>query len=146
MRALIQLWTNIHKSRNKSVFCSDQLFVACWMEHSKMSEWATEPNAGNKADVSQDCQCQICHRNHIAKRQGELTHEIVHNTSIIAICRRIDCENVAASVKPLFLHWSLELGRWTTLCSSGVKWVLVRKCFTVTHVGLILQKILHFYV
>lgn len=61
----------------------------------------SEPNTGNKADVSQDCQCQICHRNRIAKRRGELTHEIVHNASIIAICHSIDCDNVASYIDQL---------------------------------------------
>lgn len=86
------------KSLNKSIFSPDQFSVDDWEEHPNMSEWVNEPNASNKADVSKDHQCQICHRNHIAKRQWELTHEIVHNLSIIAICHSIDFDNVASYI------------------------------------------------
>lgn len=87
-----------------------------------MSERANEPNTGNKTDVSQECQCQICHRNHIAKRQGEFTHEIVHNASIIAIFHGIDCAIVPASIKPVFY---IDQGSWigepcsVPLCGSN---------------------------
>lgn len=68
-----------------------------------MSESAAGQGTGNKADVSHDCWCQVFHRNHIAQRQGELTHEIVHNVSKTAICHSTDCENMAAFMKPSFI-------------------------------------------
>lgn len=40
----------------------------------------------------------------IAKKKGELTHEIVHNASMIAICHSIDCDNVAVIYKPCALY------------------------------------------
>lgn len=94
----IQLHAGSLRSLNKSIFSPDQFSVDDWVEHPNMSEWVNEPNASNKADVSKDHQCQICHRNHIAKRQWELTHEIVHNLSIIAICHSIDFDNVASYI------------------------------------------------
>lgn len=139
LHACTQLYTGSHKSLNKSIFSPDQFSVVDWMEHPNMSEWLSEPNTGNKADVSQDCQCQICHRNRIAKRRGELTHEIVHNASIIAICHSIDCDNVAVIYKAGILYWSAVLGRWAMLRSSEVMWILGRRCATVTHMGLKLQ-------
>lgn len=137
--AYTQLYTGSRKSLNRSFFSPIQFYVADWMEHPNMSECAREPNTGNKSDVSQDCQCQICHRNHIAKRRGELTHEIVHNASIITVCHSIDCDNVAVIYKACILYWSAVLGRWAMLCSSEVIWVLARHCAAVTHVGLMLQ-------
>lgn len=119
------LQTDSHKSLNKSIFSSDQFSVVDWMEHPNMSDWVSEPNTGNKADVSQDRQCQICHRNHIAKRRGELTHEIVHNASIIAICHSIDCDNVAVIYKACTLYWSAVLKRWAMLYSGEMMWFLL---------------------
>lgn len=52
----------------------------------------------NKAEVSAECQCQIRHGNHIAMRQGELTREIVSNSSIIEVCHSIDNDNVASCI------------------------------------------------
>lgn len=58
------------KSLNKSISSLDWFFsVAARMEHPNMSEWMSEPNASNKADVSQGCQCQICHRQRVARRR-----------------------------------------------------------------------------
>lgn len=98
--------THIQKSLNESIFSPEHFYVVEWIKHPNMSEWVNEPNTGNTADVSQDCQCQICHRNRIAKRRGELTHEIVHNASIIAICHSIDCDNMAVIYKACILYWS----------------------------------------
>lgn len=86
-----------------------------------MSESTAEPTIGNKADVSHDCHCQICHRHHIAKRQGELTHEIVRSTSKIAIWHGIDWENVAAFMKPSFLidHYCWEGEPYVALIRGG---------------------------
>lgn len=114
MHAYTQLYTGSLKSLNKSISSLDQFSVVDWMEHPNMSEWVNEPNASNKADVSQDCRCQICHRNRIAKRRTELTHEIVHNSSIIAICHSIDCDIVASYIDQRC--WEDES------CSLPVKW------------------------
>lgn len=73
--ALTPVYTCIYtkaqpKSPNKSISSLDWFFsVAARMEHPNMSEWMSEPNAGNKADVSQGCQCQICHRHRVARRR-----------------------------------------------------------------------------
>lgn len=69
------------------------------MKHPNMSrEWMSQGEASNTADVSQQHQCQICHGNHIAMRRSELTHEIVSNSTIIAVCRCIDYDSVASCI------------------------------------------------
>lgn len=109
-----------------------------------MSAWVSEPNTGNKADVSQDRLCQICHRDRIAKRQEELTHEIVHNASIIAICHSIDCDNVEVIYKACTLYWSAVLERWAMLYLDEVMWTLAKHCAALTYVGSIFQYILNY--
>lgn len=144
-RYITNLYTNSHKSLKKSIFSSDQFSVVDWTEHSNISEWVSEPNTGNKTDVSQDRQCQICHRNHIAKRRGELTHEIVHNASIIVICHSIDCDNVAVIYKACTLYWSAVLKGWAMLYSSEGMGILAKHCAAETYVGLILQYVLNYW-
>lgn len=58
----------------------------------------SQGEASNTADVSQQLQCQICHGNHIAMRRSELTHEIVSNSTIIAVCRCIDYDSVESYI------------------------------------------------
>lgn len=72
-----------------------------------MSRWASEPNASDNADVLPGCQCQIRHGRRVAGRRRELTHEIVQNLSIIAVCHSIDRDNVAS-----YMHLLLISGAW----------------------------------
>lgn len=115
------VYTCIHtkaqpKSPNKSISSLDWFFsVAARMEHPNMSEWMSEPNASNKADVSQGCQCQICHRHRVARRQrGAQPWNCSKFSSIIAVCHRIDCDNGASYID--------QQCREHESCSLPVKW------------------------
>lgn len=105
------------------------LFSADWMGYRAVSEWVSETDTSNKAHVLQDHRCQTRQRTHVAKRRKELTHEIVHNSSVIAICHSISCDNVASCID--------QQCREDEPCSVRVSWCDFWAA--VTHMGLALQ-------